>query len=34
LSMKLKIQSNKEKDSKSVQICGLLLQGVFGIVDI
>jgi hypothetical protein len=29
-----KKESNKEKDSKSVKICGLLLQGNFGIVDV
>jgi hypothetical protein len=33
LSRRLKTQSEKEKDSKFVQICGLLFQGNFGIVD-
>jgi len=33
LSRKLKTQSKKEKDSKSVQIYGLLLRGTFGIAD-
>jgi hypothetical protein len=34
LSRRLKTQSKKEKDSKFVQICGLLLRGNFGIADI
>jgi hypothetical protein len=34
LSRKLKIQSKKEKDSKSVQICGILLRDTFGISDV